>query len=33
MISWSTNSTDDRLLLVVNAGTTDKDWDWITSHR
>jgi aminomethyltransferase len=24
---------DDRLLLVVNAGTTDKDWDWITSHR
>ena len=24
---------DDRLLLVVNAGTTDKDWDWITSHK
>jgi aminomethyltransferase len=24
---------DDRLLLVVNAGTTDKDWKWITSHR
>jgi aminomethyltransferase len=23
----------DHLLLVVNAGTTDKDWDWITSHR
>jgi aminomethyltransferase len=23
----------DYLLLVVNAGTTDKDWDWITSHR
>jgi len=23
----------DRLLLVVNAGTTEKDWDWITSHR
>ena len=22
----------DKLLLVVNAGTTDKDWDWITSH-
>jgi aminomethyltransferase len=21
-----------KLLLVVNAGTTDKDWDWITSH-
>jgi aminomethyltransferase len=21
----------DKLLLVVNAGTTDKDWDWITS--
>jgi aminomethyltransferase len=21
------------LLLVVNAGTTEKDWDWITSHR
>lgn len=23
---------DERLLLVVNAGTTDKDWDWISSH-
>lgn len=23
----------DRLLLVVNAGTTDKDWEWIYSHR
>lgn len=23
----------DQLLLVVNAGTTEKDWDWITSHR
>jgi aminomethyltransferase len=23
----------DHLFLVVNAGTTDKDWDWITSHR
>jgi aminomethyltransferase len=23
----------DHLLLVVNAGTTDKDWDWISSHR
>ncbi|HLA12584.1 MAG TPA: glycine cleavage system aminomethyltransferase GcvT [Pyrinomonadaceae bacterium] len=23
----------DHLLLVVNAGTTDKDWAWITSHR
>jgi aminomethyltransferase len=22
----------ERLLLVVNAATTDKDWDWITSH-
>ncbi len=22
----------DKLLLVVNAGTTEKDWDWITSH-
>jgi len=21
-----------KLLLVVNASTTDKDWDWITSH-
>jgi aminomethyltransferase len=24
---------ENHLLLVVNAGTTDKDWDWITSHR
>ncbi len=23
----------DKLLLVVNAGTTDKDWAWITSHQ
>ena len=23
----------DYLLLVVNAGTTEKDWDWITSHQ
>jgi aminomethyltransferase len=23
----------DRFILVVNAGTTEKDWDWITSHR
>src|SRR4029453_1084505 len=23
----------DHLFLVVNAGTTEKDWDWITSHR
>ncbi|MFN2517224.1 MAG: glycine cleavage system aminomethyltransferase GcvT [Pyrinomonadaceae bacterium] len=23
----------DHLLLVVNAGTTNKDWEWITSHR
>jgi aminomethyltransferase len=23
----------DHLLLVVNASTTDKDWDWITSHK
>lgn len=23
----------DRFMLVVNAGTTGKDWDWITSHR
>jgi len=23
----------DHLLLVVNAGTTDKDWEWISSHR
>jgi aminomethyltransferase len=24
---------EDYLLLVVNAGTTDKDWDWIKSHQ
>ena len=24
---------ENHLLLVVNAGTTGKDWDWITSHR
>ena len=24
---------DHDLLLVVNAGTTDKDWDWIKSHH
>ncbi len=23
----------EKLLLVVNAGTTEKDWDWITSHH
>jgi aminomethyltransferase len=23
----------DHLLLVVNASTTDKDWDWIASHK
>ena len=23
----------DKLLLVVNAGTTEKDWDWITSQK
>ena len=23
----------DKLLLVVNAGTTEKDWEWITSHK
>ena len=23
----------DHLLLVVNAGTTEKDWEWITSHH
>src|SRR6185295_3768451 len=23
----------DHLLVVVNAGTTEKDWDWITSHH
>jgi aminomethyltransferase len=24
---------EDHLLLVVNAGTTEKDWDWVTSHH
>jgi len=24
---------DDHLLLVVNAGTTEKDWNWIAEHR
>ena len=24
---------EDHLLLVVNAGTTDKDWDWINAQR
>lgn len=23
----------DRFMLVVNAGTTEKDWDWINVHR
>ncbi|MFN6963167.1 MAG: glycine cleavage system aminomethyltransferase GcvT [Pyrinomonadaceae bacterium] len=23
----------EKLLLVVNAGTTEKDWDWVTSHK
>jgi aminomethyltransferase len=23
----------EKLLLVVNAGTTDKDWEWITSQK
>jgi len=23
----------DHLILVVNAGTTDKDWDWIKTHH
>ena len=23
----------EKLLLVVNAGTTEKDWDWISSHK
>ncbi|NOT47815.1 MAG: glycine cleavage system aminomethyltransferase GcvT [Acidobacteria bacterium] len=23
----------EKLLLVVNAATTDKDWEWITSHK
>ena len=25
--------SEDHLLLVVNAGTTEKDWDWVTSHH
>src|SRR5205823_901772 len=24
---------EDHLLLVVNASTTDKDWDWLNAHR
>jgi aminomethyltransferase len=24
---------DDHLFLVVNAGTTEKDWEWITSQQ
>jgi aminomethyltransferase len=24
---------EDKLLLVVNAGTTDKDWEWVSSHK
>jgi aminomethyltransferase len=24
---------EERLLLVVNAGTTEKDWEWISSHH
>jgi aminomethyltransferase len=24
---------ENHLLLVVNAGTTEKDWEWIISHR
>jgi len=24
---------EDHLLLIVNAGTTDKDWEWIKSHH
>jgi aminomethyltransferase len=24
---------EQKLLLVVNASTTDKDWDWVTSHK
>ena len=23
----------NRLLLVVNAGTTEKDWEWLNSHK
>lgn len=25
--------SQDHLLLVVNAGTTEKDWNWISEHR
>ena len=25
--------SEQKLLLVVNAGTTEKDWEWITSHH
>src|SRR5262249_36472945 len=25
--------SEARLLLVVNAGTTEKDWEWIVSHQ
>ena len=25
--------SQEKLLLVVNAGTTEKDWAWITSHK
>ena len=25
--------SEEHLFLVVNAGTTDKDWDWIKSHH
>lgn len=25
--------SEDHLLLVVNAGTTDKDWEWIKQHH
>ncbi len=24
---------EEKLLLVVNAGTTEKDWEWITAHH
>lgn len=25
--------SEEKLLLVVNAATTDKDWEWITAHH
>ncbi|HEX7296197.1 MAG TPA: glycine cleavage system aminomethyltransferase GcvT [Pyrinomonadaceae bacterium] len=25
--------SEDHLFLVVNAGTTDKDWEWVKSHH